>query len=194
MGEGGTLIISHDNVRDRLQNGDFIREYNMKMPAVGPAGLPVVTFSEDISFHLNGNTVHAVHVPHSHTDGDVIIHFNTANVIHSGDVIFSGFYPFIDVDHSGSSKGMINGVRLIMSLSDENTKIIPGHGPLTSRGEPSNYLAMLKTAYKRLRKLKADGKTALEAIEAKPLADLEEEWGDGLFTGDKWVEIIYPGV
>ena len=194
LGQGGTLIVSHDNVRDRLRNGAFIREFNMKMEAVAPAGLPVVTFSEDISFHLNGDTVHAVHVPHSHTDGDVIIHFSAANVIHGGDIIFSGFYPFIDVSHGGSIKGMINGVKLIMSLSDENTKIIPGHGPLTNKAELANYLTMLETAYERLRKLKADGKTAREAIDAKPLADLEEEWGDGLFNGDKWIEIIYSGV
>ena len=194
LGKGGTLIISHDNVRDRLRNGAFIREFNMKMAAVDPAGLPVITFSEDISFHLNGDTVQAIHVPHSHTDGDAIIYFSSANVIHAGDVIFSGFYPFIDVSHGGSIKGMINGVKLILSLSDENTKIIPGHGPLTNRAELSSYLTMLETAYERLRKLKADGKTAQEAIAAKPLADLEEEWGDGLFNGDKWIEIIYPGV
>lgn len=194
LGKGGTLIISHDNVRDRLRNGAFIREFNMKMAAVDPAGLPVITFSEDISFHLNGDTVQAIHVPHSHTDGDAIIYFSSANVIHAGDVIFSGFYPFIDVSHGGSIKGMINGVKLILSLSDVNTKIIPGHGPLTNRAELSSYLTMLETAYERLRKLKADGKTAQEAIAAKPLADLEEEWGDGLFNGDKWIEIIYPGV
>lgn len=194
LGQGGTLIVSHDNVRDRLRNGAFIQEFNMKMEAVAPAGLPVVTFSEDISFHLNGDTVHAVHVPHSHTDGDAIIHFSAANVIHGGDIIFSGFYPFIDVTHGGSIKGMINGVKLIMSLSDETTKIIPGHGSLTNKAELANYLTMLETAYERLRKLKADGKTAREAIDAKPLADLEEEWGDGLFNGDKWIEIIYSGV
>lgn len=194
FGKQGTLIFSHDNVRDRLANGFFIREFNMKAPAMSADGLPVVTFSEDISFHLNGDTVHTIHVPQSHTDGDAIIHFSSANVIHAGDIIFSGFYPFIDVSHGGSIKGMIEGVKLILSLSDEKTKIIPGHGPLTNKTELFNYLTMLETAYDRLRKLKADGKTAEEAIATDPLADLEEEWGDGIFTGDKWIAIIYPGV
>lgn len=194
FGKQGTLIFSHDNVRDRLANGSFIREFNMKAPATSADGLPVVTFSEDISFHLNGDKVHAIHVPHSHTDGDAIIHFSSANVIHAGDIIFSGFYPFIDVSHGGSIKGMIEGVKLILSLSDEQTKIIPGHGPLTNKAELTNYLTMLETAYDRLRKLKADGKTAQEAIATDPLADLEEEWGDGIFTGEKWIAIIYPGV
>lgn len=194
FGKQGTLIFSHDNVRDRLKNGSFIREFNMKREAVDSVGLPVVTFSEDISFHLNGDTVRAIHIPHSHTDGDAIIHFSSANVIHAGDIIFSGFYPFIDVGHGGSIKGMIMGVKEILTLSDESTKIIPGHGPMTNAAELENYLQMLETAYERLRKLKAEGKTAQEAVEAKPLADLEEEWGDGIFNGDKWIEIIYSGV
>jgi cyclase len=89
---------------------------------------------------------------------------------------------------------MIAGVKKILVLSDENTKIIPGHGPLTNSEELEGYLYMLETAYDRLRKLKAEGKTAKEAIAANPLADLEEEWGDGIFTGEKWIEIIFPGV
>jgi cyclase len=194
LGKGGTLIFSHDNVRERLQTGFFIREFNMKQEGVGSAGLPVVTFSNEMSFHLNGDTVRAIHIPHSHTDGDSIIHFSSANVVHAGDVFFNGFYPFIDVSHGGSLKGMIQGVREILLLSDENTKIIPGHGPLGNRAELQNYLQMLETAYGRLRKLKAEGKSVQEAMAAQPLKDLEETWGDGLFTSDKWIEIIYSGV
>jgi glyoxylase-like metal-dependent hydrolase (beta-lactamase superfamily II) len=194
LGKAGTLIVSHDNVRERLQGGSFIREFNMLVAPAPPVALPVVTFSEDITFHLNGDTVQAIHIPHSHTDGDAIIHFVEANVIHAGDIIFNGFYPFIDVSHGGTIKGMIEGTELVLSLADDNTKIIPGHGPLTGKTELSGYLQMLETAYERLRKLKSDGKTAQEAIEMKPLADLEKEWGDGIFNGDKWIEIIYPGV
>lgn len=194
FGKEGALIFSHNNVRDRLRNGSYIREFDMKRTGVDPIALPVVIFSEDISFHLNGDEVHAIHIPHSHTDGDSIIHFKSANVIHAGDVIFNGFYPFIDVSHGGSITGMITGVKKIIALSDGNTKIIPGHGPLTDTVGVSHYLQMLETAYDRLRKLKAEGKTAQEAVEATPLADLEEEWGDGIFTGDKWIRIIYPGV
>jgi len=194
LGKGGTLIFSHDNVRERLQTGYFIREFNMKQEGINSAGLPVVTFSNEMSFHLNGDTVRAIHIPHSHTDGDSIIHFSSANVVHAGDVFFNGFYPFIDVSHGGSLKGMIQGVREILLLSDENTKIIPGHGPLGNRAELQNYLQMLETAYGRLRKLKAEGKSVQEAMAAQPLKDLDETWGDGLFTSEKWIEIIYSGV
>lgn len=194
LGQGGTLIFSHDNVRERLSTGSFLNEFNMKRPGLARNGLPVVTFSEDISFHLNGDSIRAIHVPHAHTDGDSFISFKTANVIHAGDIFFNGFYPFIDVNHGGTLKGMITAVDRVLSLADDNTKIIPGHGPLADKEDLTDYRQMLATAYERLRKLKAEGKTAQEAVEAKPLADLEDTWGDGLFTGDRWIEVIYSGV
>lgn len=194
LGRGGTLIFSHHNVRERLKTGYSIVEFGMKQEAISAEGLPVVTFSEDISFHLNGDSIHAIHVPHSHTDGDSFIYFEAANVIHAGDLFFNGFYPFIDVTHGGSLKGMIEGVDMVLSLTNDDTKIIPGHGPLGDKAQLANYRQMLATAYERLRKLKAEGKTAQEAVAAKPLADLEAAWDGGIFTGNRWIEIIYSGV
>ena len=194
LGQGGTLIFSHDNVRERLSTGSFIEAFNMKREAMPREGLPVVTFSADISFHLNGESLSAIHVPHAHTDGDSFIYFKKANVIHAGDIFFNGFYPFIDVTHGGSLKGMIKAADKILSLADDKTKIIPGHGPMGDKAKLAGYRQMLRTAYERLRKLKAEGKTAQEAVAAKPLADLEGTWGDGIFNGDRWIEIIYAGV
>ncbi len=194
LGGAGTLIFSHHNVRERLSAGSFLKEFNMKAAAMSKAGLPVVTFSDDISFHLNGDSVQAIHVPHAHTDGDSVIYFKAANVIHAGDILFNGFYPFIDVSHGGSVKGMIKAADMLLSLADDSTKIIPGHGPLADKAQLAAFRQMLATAYERLRALKEDGKTAAEAVAAKPLADLEATWGDGLFTGDRWIEIVYPGV
>lgn len=194
LGRGGTLIFSHDNVRERLKNGSFIKAFDMKLAATTPEGLPVVTFSDGISFHLNNDTIRAIHVAHAHTDGDSFIHFETANVVHAGDILFNGFYPFIDVNHGGSLIGTIKGVDEILSLTDDNTKIIPGHGPLGDKEQLLSYRKMLWTAYERLTKLKAEGKTAQEAAASKPLDDLEETWGDGMFKGDQWIELIYAGV
>jgi glyoxylase-like metal-dependent hydrolase (beta-lactamase superfamily II) len=194
LGQQGTLIFSHDNVRERLSTGSFIEAFNMKLAAVSREGLPVVTFSEDITFHLNGDTVHAIHVPHAHTDGDSFIYFKAANVIHAGDFFFNGFYPFIDVTHGGSLKGMIAAVDKVLSLADDRTKIIAGHGPLGDKEQLTSYRQMLGIAYERLGKLKAEGKTAQEAVAANPLADLEAIWGDGLFKGGRWIELIYSGV
>ena len=194
LGQGGTLIFSHDNVRERLVTGSFIEAFNMRKAAVSGEGLPVVTFAEDITFHLNGDTVRALHVPHAHTDGDSFIYFESANVIHAGDFFFNGIYPFIDVTHGGSLKGMIKAVDRVLSLTDESTKIIPGHGPLADKKQLVSFRQMLETAYERLRKLKAEGKTAQEAAATEPLADLDEIWGDGMFTSDRWIELIYSGV
>ena len=194
LGKSGTLIFSHDNVRERLTAGSFIAAFNMKSSAASEEGLPVVTFSEDISFHLNGDNVQAIHVPHAHTDGDSFIYFKVANVIHAGDIFFNGFYPFIDVAHGGSVKGVIEATDKILSLADSDTKIIAGHGPLGDKAQLASYRLMLATAYERLKALKEDGKSVEEAIAAKPLADLEETWGDGLFKGDRWIELTYTGV
>lgn len=194
FGRGGTLIFSHDNVRERLKNGYYIEPFKMKAPATAPEGLPVVTFSDGIKFHLNGDTIHAIHVAHAHTDGDSFIYFAKANVIHAGDILFNGFYPFIDVSHGGTLRGTIAAVDEILSLVDKDTKIIPGHGPLAAQTDLQKYRDMLSTAYDRLRKLKASGKTAQEAAAANPLEDLEKTWGNGMFTGARWIELIYPGV
>lgn len=121
-------------------------------------------------------------------------HFQKDNVIHTGDIFFNGFYPFIDVANGGSLKGMINAVDSVLTLADDNTKIIPGHGPMGNKAQLASYRQMLVTAHERLRKLKAEGKTAQEAAAAKPLSDLEAKWGNGLFKSDRWIEIIYPGV
>ncbi len=194
LGKGGTLIFSHDNVRERLSTGSFIAAFNMKQEAASREGLPVVTFSEDISFHLNGDSLRAIHVPHAHTDGDSFVYFKKANVIHAGDIFFNGFYPFIDVTHGGSLKGMIKAVDRVLAIADDNTKIIAGHGPLGDKAQLASYRQMLGIAYERLSKLKAEGKTAQEAAAARPLADLEATWGDGMFKGDRWIEITYSGV
>lgn len=194
LGEEGTLIFSQENVRKRLHDGYFIKEFKAEQPPFDPDGLPVITFSKDISFHLNGDKVHAVFAPHAHTDGDSFIVFSKANVIHTGDIFFNGFYPFIDVDHGGSLKGMILAADTILALADDNTRIIPGHGPLAGKPQLQRYRAMLATVLERLSKLKKEGKSPEEAVATKPLADLEEEWGDGHFKGDQWISFIYPSI
>ena len=194
LGKGGTLIVSHDNVRERLISGAYIGAFKMELSPVAKIGLPVITFSKNIKFHLNGDTVIVKHVPHAHTDGDSVIYFQAANVIHAGDLFFNGFYPFIDVNHGGSLKGMIKGVDRVLKVADDQTKIISGHGPLGDKKQLQEYREMLAVAYERLNSLKAQGKTAQEAVAAKPLADLEATWGKGIFTGDRWIELIYSGV
>ena len=194
LGKAGTLIFSHDNVRERLTVETVIEAFNMTTPPLPKAALPVVTFSSDVTFHINGETLRVFHVSRAHTDGDSVIHFQKANVIHAGDVLFNGFYPFVDVDHGGTLKGMIEASDAVLALADGETKIIPGHGPLGDRKQLQEYRDMLKTAYDRLSRLKVEGKSVEDAVAAKPLADLEERWGGGLFPGDTWVGLVYKGL
>lgn len=194
FGKKGTLIFSHDNVRKRLADGSFIEAFGMEAPPASNTALPVITFSDDMHFHINGDSVKAIHVANAHTDGDSFIHFKKSNVIHAGDVFFNGFYPFIDASHGGSIRGVINAADAILSLSNASTKIIPGHGPLADKTQLQAYRDMLSTAYDRLLKLKNSGVSVDDAVAKAPLADLEAKWGGGIFTGDKWIKIIYPGV
>ena len=194
LGQGGTLIVSHDNVRERLISGAYIGAFKMKQSPTAKAGLPVVTFSKNIKFHLNGDTVTVKHVPHAHTDGDSFIYFQASNVIHAGDLFFNGFYPFIDVNNGGSLKGMLKGVDKVLRVANDQTKIISGHGPLGDKQQLMSYRKMLGIAYERLSKFKAEGKSAEEAVAAKPLDDLESTWGNGLFKSDQWIKLIYSGV
>jgi glyoxylase-like metal-dependent hydrolase (beta-lactamase superfamily II) len=194
LGKAGTLIFSHDHVRERLTVETVVKAFNMVTPPRPKAALPVVTFSTDITFHINGDTLRAFHVSNAHTDGDSVIHLQDANVIHAGDIFFNGFYPFVDVDHGGTVKGVIRGADDILALADGDTKIIPGHGPLGNKKQLQAYRDMLSIAYDTLTRLKAKGMSVEEAVASKPLADLEERWGGGLFTGDKWIGLVYEGL
>lgn len=192
FGKKGAMIISHDNVRKRLLAGSEIKEFGMVSPPAPAEALPIMTFDSKMHFHINGDDVAAIHVPNAHTDGDSFIHFKNANVIHAGDIFFNGFYPFIDSSHGGSVKGVISAVTAILALSNDETKIIPGHGPLASKSDLEAYKKMLETADASLSPLKAKGLTKAQAIAKKPLQAIDEEWANGMFSSDKWIEVIYP--
>ncbi len=194
LGRAGTLILSHHGVRERLENGSFIAAFGMKSPPAGAAALPKLTYSQDLHLHINGDTVRVIHVPNAHTDGDSFVVFERANVVHAGDLFFNGFFPFIDGANGGSLRGMIAGVDAMLAQVDADTRIIPGHGPLAGRSDLVAYRDMLATAYARLLKLKNDGLSAEDAIMHEPLADLADDWGDGIFDADKWIAVIWRAV
>ena len=194
LGNAGTLIVSHDKVRERLVAGSYIKEFGMNSPPANKAALPVLTFFEDMHFYINNDSVNAVHVPSAHTDGDSIIYFKKANVVHAGDIFFNGFYPFIDAANDGSLRGTIAAVDAMLAATDSKSKIIPGHGPLADKAQLQAYRDMLAIAYARLLKLKNDGVSAEDAVIHDPLADLEAQWGNGIFSGEKWIRITYPAV
>jgi glyoxylase-like metal-dependent hydrolase (beta-lactamase superfamily II) len=194
MGNQGALIMAHDNVRERLASGYEIPAFQMKVEPGRKAALPVVTFDHELGLHINGDHVRAYHVANAHTDGDSFIKFLKANVVHTGDIFFNGFFPFIDVKHGGSLKGTIDAVDVILAQVDDNTKIMPGHGPLATKADLQRYRDMLATAYERLSALKQGGKTMTQAQAVKPLADLDADWGGVMFNSTVWIGLIYAGL
>ena len=189
--QSGALVVAHDNVRKRMSAEHFFEMFNEKVPASPQAALPIVTFAEAVTFHINGDTLHAFHVAPAHTDGDAVVHFRKANVIHMGDLYFASSYPFIDLSSGGSVKGMIAGADRVLALADDNTKIIPGHGPLSDKKALKRYRDMLAAIHDRIDAMIKAGKSLKEIVAAKPTAEFDAVWGKGFMKPDLFVEIFY---
>ncbi|RLB92785.1 MAG: MBL fold metallo-hydrolase [Deltaproteobacteria bacterium] len=194
LGESGSLIFSHANVRRRLSTDQFTAVWDRTTPAAPEVALPVITFTDSLTFHLNGDEVHIFHVPHAHTDGDGVLHFTAANVIHTGDLVFYGLYPYIDVSAGGSIDGMIAGVRTVLDLCDEQTKIVPGHGPLLGREELVIYLEMLEGVRREVAEARQGGSDLATVQAGNPAAPWDEAWGQVWLTSDQFVESVYTSL
>jgi len=194
IGNGVTTIISHDNTRKRLNMETTISAFNATNQPIADVALPIVTFAKTLHLHINGQTVRTDHFPHAHTDGDSATYFKEANVVHTGDIFFNGLYPFIDTDNGGSLPGMIEAVERLIATTDATTKIIPGHGPLAKRADLVAYLDMLSFANTSLSNLKTSGIDVNEAIALKPMAKYDATWGQGLFSSDKWIGLMYASL
>jgi cyclase len=194
MGEAGVLIVAHENVRRRMSTDQFIAAFKETVPASPQIALPVVTFTDAVTFHLNGDEIRAFHVPPAHTDGDAIIQFRTANVVHMGDTFFNGLYPFIDVSSGGNIDGMIGACDIVLKLVDAGTKIIPGHGPLGTREDLAAYRAMLVGVRAAIASLVAAGRTLEQAVAAHPTAQWDAQWGQGFLKPDEFVSIVYGDI
>jgi len=191
LGRAGALIFAHDNVRKRLSAEQFMEALDRPVPRSPEAALPVVTFTDTVTFHLNGDEVHAFHLPPAHTDGDALVHFRRANVIHMGDIYFSSGFPFVDVSSGGSVEGVIAAVDRVLAMADANTKLIPGHGPLSNRVELEKYRGMLLAIRDRVRGALADGQTLDQVLAARPTREFDQVWGKGFIDPERFVRIVY---
>ena len=191
LGKAGALIIAHDNLRARMSVPQAMEFLRQAVPASPPGALPVVTFSDTVTLHLNGDEIRAMHVAHAHTDGDTIVRFQASNVVHAGDTFFNGLYPFIDVDSGGSIAGLMAAVDALLSMSDGDTRIIPGHGPVAGRAALEEYRHMLVETVGRVRALRAEGKSADEIVAAAPNADYDATWGANWFVSpERYVRML----
>ncbi len=183
IGESGAVIVAHDNVRLRMA---------AEGPQQSPDGaLPVITFSESTTFHFNGHEIHATHPVAAHTDGDAVIYFRNLNLIHAGDILFNGLYPFIDVASGGSVEGYIAALEALAGMAGPDTRIIAGHGPMATKADVERKIAMLKGAKVQVEQLIKAGKTLEETKAADPLAAWNEEWTWMFINGERMTEMLY---
>jgi glyoxylase-like metal-dependent hydrolase (beta-lactamase superfamily II) len=194
MGKAGALLVAHENVRRRMSSEQFIALFGRKIPASPEDALPVVTFTDAITFHWNGDEIRVYHVPPAHTDTDSIVHFVKADVVHMGDVFFNGSYPFIDTSSGGRIDGVIEAAERVLAGTGPATRFIPGHGKVGSHADLQAYRDMLKVVRDRVAKLKAEGKSRDEAIAAKPTADLDPKWAGAFVKGDTFTGIAYDSL
>ena len=187
----GSVIVAHDQARVRMGSEQFSEFFQRKTPASPAKALPVVTFNDSVSLHLNGDELRGIHAPQSHTDGDVFIHFRKANVIHTGDLMFAGMYPFIDLESGGSVDGVIAAVDRMLALADDKTRIIPGHGKVTDRAGLTAYRAMLATTNARMRELVKAGRTEDQILAAKPFADFDASLAWPFITVERYIRILF---
>jgi glyoxylase-like metal-dependent hydrolase (beta-lactamase superfamily II) len=196
----GATVLAHENTKKRMSE-----PHDLPVLYRGPDGalaglhfdpspaeaLPQQTFTDSYKLQANGETLALQHVAPAHTDSDIYIHFQKANVISMGDLFFNGMYPYIDPGTGGTIAGMISTADKILSLADNDTRIVAGHGPLGNKTDLTKARDMLITSRDRVQKLKSEGKSALEAVAEKPFADLDPVWGNGIINGDQWIQIVY---
>lgn len=190
----GSVIIAHDQVRERMSTEQFIVALDWKVPPSPAGALPVITFDSELSLHLNGQDTRIIHVAHAHTDGDAIVHFEGANVLHMGDVYFNGLYPFIDLSSGGSIGGMIAAVDKGLSLCDDQTQVIPGHGPVTDKAGLSAYRDLLVSWRDAVKAHKDAGRSLEETIAARPTAATDEALGGAFIKPHQLVQFIYDSL
>lgn len=177
----GATIFAHENVRIRLASGND----------VDAASLPVITYKDGVKFHLNGDTIHVFHLPSGHTDGDSVVWFEQANVLHTGDLFFNDMFPYIDLSAGGTVKGYIASVETLLTKINNDTKIIPGHGKLANKADLEKFLDMIKQTYGFVQAQKEAGMSQVQVLEAG-LDDKWKVWSWQFINEEKWIKTLYP--
>ena len=191
LAKNGTTIFSHMNVRKRLMGSEDSSSENQR-----DYKLPIITFSEDITFYYNEEQIMVFHVHNAHTDGDALVYFSKSNVIHTGDTFFNGKYPFIDLTNGGSVKGVIEALKKVRMIADEDTKIIPGHGALATLNEVNFTIDMLTDLWNQVYEQFKLQKTEDEVVAMKNITSKYDakNYGDGFISTERMIRTIYKDV
>jgi cyclase len=187
----GSVIVAHDNVRRRLSVDSFIAVFDRQVPAAPPKALPVVTFTRDVTFHLGGEEISVVHVDSAHTDGDSFVRFRRANALHMGDCYLNGSFPVVDFSSGGTFTGLIAAADTALGMIDDRTRIVPGHGPVTTHEGLRQWRGMLATILERVTKAVAAGRSLEQVKAERPTKDWDGRFPGSFVTSDHVVEEAY---
>ncbi len=194
FGKSGSFIVAHENVRERMNREQFSEIFDRTTEASPSIALPVVTFEDALTFHWNGHTIRAFHVPPAHTDGDAMVYFEEANVLHTGDVYWSKDFPFIDHASGGSLDGVIEGLEIALALVDNETQVVCGHGPLSDKSAIVRAHEMLLGVRAAITELLDQGMDVDAVVAANPTEAWNEEWGNGWLEPEKFTRITTTGM
>ena len=183
----GSTIVAHENVRKRLQSGGLVPGASVS-PSPREA-LPVVTFNDRATIHVNGEDIRAVHFPHGHTDGDSVILFTQSKVMHTGDDFVTYGFPFVDVASGGSVSGMIAGLEKALAMAPEDVKIIPGHGPISTPDDVRKFITMMKDTRALVAEALKQGKTP-DQMKQDHLLSKFDDYNKGFIKADNWIDVL----
>jgi len=187
----GASAVAHVDTRARMSARQTIAAQDVEVPAAPRDALPVVTFDDTLTLHLNGDRLALLHVPGAHTDGDLIALWQVANVAHVGDVYRADGYPFVDTANGGSLAGLVAAIETVLSRVDARTVIVPGHGPVSNRAELAAYRDMLVAVGRRVRELVDGGASVDEVLAARPTAAFDEHYGEAGESAERFVRVLH---
>jgi len=190
----GAKIIAHHNVRRRLSTDQVMKAFSREVKASPKEAWPVITFKEEMMLHFNGESVLAFHIDNAHTDGDAILYWPESKVIHAGDIYFEKTYPFVDVGSGGSLAGIIEAVERMIHMSDDETKVIPGHGDLSNKAGLQDYHSMLTGIQEIAIAARAKGLTSDQCIEQGLTKAYDEKWGQGWMKPSSFLKAVFNGM
>ncbi|MFY9684797.1 MAG: MBL fold metallo-hydrolase [Pseudolabrys sp.] len=190
----GAVVVAQENVRKRLAEGTAMAVPEVKYAPAPEEALPAITHKDGMTLQVKGRAAQLKHPLNAHTDGDTFVYFADANVLSTGDTVTIGRYPNIDFANGGSLKGMIAASDAYLALSNDTTKIVPGHGPLATKAHLAEYRAMLSIVRDRMLALIKDGKSEADIRAAKPFADFDAKFKANDQAITNWMRVVYASV
>lgn len=187
-------IVAHENTRNRLKEGCMIEAFGKKMEPYSEPALPILTYTEKLSIYNSDESVELIHFASAHTDGDTVVHFKSSNVIHAGDLLFSGMYPFIDIGNGGDVHSFIAAQKALLALANYQTVIIPGHGLLSNKVKMERDLTVLESIVATVESGIVKGITLKEVIADSTIQSYAPDYGQGILSTEKFIGILYEGL